>query len=132
MNKLFLILPFLLAFSATVNAQQVEKLFDKYMEDVRFQYIYDGSDVDKKRGEWTNNGQKMLSVNTSKGNLVKTFLDEVNGAIKSDKYKHTSYVRNGTNRVSNYIKQTANKKDELTLIQNGDSYIMFIWESYSK
>lgn len=44
MKKLFSIMLITLAFSAAASAQQVEKLFDKYMEDVRFQYIYDGSD----------------------------------------------------------------------------------------
>lgn len=132
MKKLFSIMLITLAFSAAASAQQVEKLFDKYMEDVRFQYIYDGSDIDKVKGQWKNNGQKMLTLNAAKDNLVKTFSDEVSAAIKADGYKNTTLVRNGTNKVLNYIKETGNKKDELTLIQNGNTHIMFIWESYSK
>ncbi len=132
MKKLFSIMLITLAFSAAASAQQVEKLFDKYMEDVRFQYIYDGSDIDKKEGKWINKGQRMLTLNAAKVDLVKSFSDEVNAAIKNDDYKHTTFVRNGTNRVSSYIKETANKKDELTVIQNNETHIMFIWESYSK
>ncbi|OJV82691.1 MAG: hypothetical protein BGO34_17385 [Bacteroidia bacterium 44-10] len=132
MKKLFSIMLITLAFSAAASAQQVEKLFDKYMEDVRFQYIYDGSDIDKKEGKWINKGQKMLTLNRAETGLVKSFSDEVNAAIKTDGYKQTTFVRNGTNRVSNYEKETVNKKDELTVIQNNETHIMFIWESYSK
>ncbi len=132
MKKLFSIMLITLAFSAAASAQQVEKLFDKYMEDVRFQYIYDGSDIDKKEGKWINKGQKMLTLNRAETSLVKSFSDEVNAAIKTDGYKQTTFVRNGTNRVSNYEKETVNKKDELTVIQNNETHIMFIWESYSK
>lgn len=132
MKKLFSVMLITMAFSAVASAQQVEKLFDKYMEDIRFQYIYDGSDIDKKEGKWINNGQKMLTLNAAKGDLVKSFSEEVNAAIKADGYKHTTFVRNGTNRVSNYIKETANKKEELTVIQNNETHIMFIWEAYSK
>ena len=132
MKKLFSIMLITLAFSAAASAQQVEKLFDKYMEDVRFQYIYDGSDIDKKEGKWINKGQKMLTLNRAEAGLVKLFSDEVNAAIKTDGYKQTTFVRNGTNRVSNYEKETVSKKDELTVIQNNETHIMFIWESYSK
>ncbi|WP_352422191.1 hypothetical protein [Proteiniphilum sp.] len=132
MKKLFSIMLITLAFSAAASAQQVEKLFDKYMEDVRFQYIYDGSDIDKKEGKWINKGQKMLTLSRAETGLVKSFSDEVNAAIKTDGYKQTTFVRNGTNRVSNYEKETVNKKDELTVIQNNETHIMFIWESYSK
>lgn len=132
MKKLFSIMLITLAFSAAASAQQVEKLFDKYMEDVRFQYIYDGSDIDKKEGKWINKGQKMLTLNRAETSLVKSFSDEVNAAIKTDGYKQTTFVRNGTNRVSNYEKETPGKKDGLTVIQNNETHIMFIWESYSK
>lgn len=132
MKKLFSIMLVTLAFSAVASAQQVEKLFDKYMEDVRFQYIYDGSDMDKKEGKWINKGQRMLTLNAPKDDLVKSFSDEVTAAIQADGYKHTTFVRNGTNKVSNYIKETATSKEELTVIQNNNTHIMFIWESFSK
>jgi len=132
MKKLFSMMLITLAFSAAASAQQVEKLFDKYMEDVRFQYIYDGSDIDRKAGKWINKGQRMLTLNKAEAGLMKSFSDEVNTAIKTDGYKHTTFVRNGTNRVSSYIKETENRKDELTVIQNNETHIMFIWESYSK
>lgn len=132
MKKLFSIMLLTLAFSAAASAQQVERLFDKYMEDERFQYIYDGSDTDKVKGQWKNNGQKMLTLNAAQSNLMKSFSDEVTAAIKADGYKNTTLVRNGTNRVSSYIKETGNKKDEVTFIQNGDTNMMFIWESFSK
>jgi len=38
MKKLFSIMLIMLVFSAVASAQQVEKLFDKYMEDERFNY----------------------------------------------------------------------------------------------
>ncbi|WP_294082628.1 hypothetical protein [Proteiniphilum sp. UBA5384] len=132
MKKFFSMMLIALAFSAAASAQQVEKLFDKYMEDIRFQYIYDGSDIDKKEGKWINKGQKMLTLNKAEAGLVKTFSDEINAAIKTDGYKQTTFVRNGTNKVSNYIKETENRKEELTVIQNNETHIMFIWESYSK
>ena len=74
----------------------------------------------------------MLTLSRAETGLVKSFSDEVNAAIKTDGYKQTTFVRNGTNRVSNYEKETVNKKDELTVIQNNETHIMFIWESYSK
>jgi|AGTN01.3.fsa_nt_gi hypothetical protein len=133
MKKISVTMLLILAFIASASAQQIEKIFDKYMEDERFQYIYDGSDIDKvNRQGWKNNGEKMLMLNVAQKALMKTFSDEVDAAVKADGYKNTTFVRNGTNKVTSYIRQTPNKKDEVTFIQNGDTNITFIWESFSK
>ena len=40
MKKILSITLMMLAFAAGTSAQQLEKLFEKYMEDERFNYVY--------------------------------------------------------------------------------------------
>ena len=121
------------ALIGSAAAQQIEKIFDKYMEDERFQYIYDGSDADEVNEKGLkNNGQKMLMLNAADAGLMKSFFSEVQEAVKAEGYKTTTYVRHSTNKVQGYTKETAGRKDEVTLIQNGNENVMLIWESFTK
>lgn len=137
MKKLSFIMLLTLACVASASAQQIEIIFEKYMEDIRFRYIYDGSDINKvdKHG-LKNNGKKMLTLDgETEKSLIKTFQDEVDNAVKADNYKNTSYVRHDTNRVMKYVKETPDRKDEVTFIQNSDQdglNILLIWESFLK
>ncbi|MEN6589097.1 MAG: hypothetical protein ABFC30_05530 [Proteiniphilum sp.] len=133
MKKFTTTLLLVFALIGSAAAQQIEKIFDKYMEDERFQYIYDGSDADEVNEKGLkNNGQKMLMLNAADAGLMKSFFSEVQEAVKAEGYKTTTYVRHSTNKVQGYTKETAGRKDEVTLIQNGNENVMLIWESFTK
>lgn len=133
MKKLTTTMLLLLAFIGFASAQQIEKIFDKYMNDERFQYIYDGSNMDKVNEKGLkNNGQKMLMLNAADAGLIKSFSDEVQEAVKAEGYKTTTYVRHNQNKVQGYTKVTTVRKDEVTFIQNGNENVMLIWESFTK
>lgn len=133
MKKMTTTMLLIFAFIVSASAQQIEKIFDKYMEDERFQYIYDGSDADEVNEKGLkNNGQKMLMLNAADAGLMKSFFSEVQEAVKAEGYKTTTYVRHSTNKVQGYTKETAGRKDEVTLIQNGNENVMLIWESFTK
>lgn len=133
MKKMTATMLLIVAFIGTAAAQQIEKIFDKYMEDERFQYIYDGSDTGEvNENGLKNNGQRMLMLNAADAGLIKSFSDEVLEAVKADGYKNSTYVRYRTNKVQGYTKVTAARKDEVTLIQNGNENVMLIWETYTK
>lgn len=132
------------AFAATISAQQIEKIFDKYQEDERFQYVYKkGSNStsfnnlnfgDVFDGERTGKmiNKKMLILNTKEVNFEKSFTNEVDNALKSDKYENISYVRNGKNRVSEYYRETSRGIDKVQFIDNGSNNILLVWRSYEK
>ncbi|MDR2816330.1 MAG: hypothetical protein LBB62_06470 [Proteiniphilum sp.] len=143
MRKLFSIMLITLVFSAAASAQQVEKLFDKYMEDERFNYIYkkgsDGSplngiglevlkpDIFKNKDK-----EKMLILNSSNESFQKSFLTEVDKALETDKFENTSYVRNGKNsRISEYVRKSSNTLEEVQLIKNSGGNIVLKWEIYT-
>lgn len=133
MKKMVTTMLLILTFIMSASAQQIEKIFDKYMEDERFQYIYDGSDMDEVNEKGLkNNGQKMLMLNGSDADLIKSFSEEVQKAVKAEGFKTTTFVRHSTNKVQGYTKETAVRKDEVTFIQNGNENVMLIWESFTK
>lgn len=124
MKKLFSIGLLVLAFSASVSAQQIEKLFERYMEDERFTYIY-------RKGD--SNSERMLILNNSTDSFLKSFTLEIDKALKADKFEHTSYVRNGkSNRVSEYVRKSAGTKEEVKLINNDNTNFVLKWEYHPK
>ncbi len=133
MKKFTTTLLLVFALIGSAAAQQIEKIFDKYMDDERFQYIYDGSNMDEVNEKGLkNNGQKMLMLNVADAGLMKTFSGEVQEAVKAEGYKTTTYVRHSTNKIQGYTKETTGRKDEVTFIQNGNENVMLIWESFTK
>ena len=150
MKKLFSIMLITLAFSAAASAQQVEKLFDKYMEDERFNYIYrkgsagsilNRTDLENLKTDAFNiqfksdrskESEKMLILNSTNENLQKSFLAEVDKALETDKFENTSYVRNGKdNRVSEYVRKSSSTLEEVQLIKNSNGNIVLKWEIYT-
>lgn len=141
MKKVFTLTALLLAFSAIASAQNIEKLFDKYQDDERFQYIYqkkvgkfealedfdDGFDGHK---GMVSDGKKMLVLNTT-DSFAENFTKEVINAIKADKCEDISLVRNGKNRVEKYYRTTSKGVDKISFIRNAGN-ITLIWYSYVK
>lgn len=131
MKKILSILFLATVFVAGASAQQLEKLFDKYMEDERFNYVYqkkasmmdrlnDAGNVDV----WvfdkstTSLGRQMLTLNSADKSLDESFTREVENALKADKYEQVSIVRNGKNRVETYEKNTDKGIAKVSLIKN--------------
>jgi len=145
MKKIFTLAAMLLIVAAA-SAQNVEKLFDKYQEDERFQYIYQknsnrsGSlnslgDLDNdltlpnKRLNLKSAGKKMLMLNSKDESLTDQFTKEALNAIKSDKYENTSVMRIGKNRTEKYSLETSKGLEEITF-NHSPGNIMLIWYSF--
>lgn len=143
MKRLFSIVLITLAFSAAASAQQIEKIFDKYMEDERFTYIYrkgrtNNADLENvitsalNASKRNKESEKMLVLNSAEESFLRSFLAEVDKALETDKFENTSYVRNGKdNRVSEYIRKSSGKLDEVHVIRNSGGNTVLKWETYS-
>lgn len=140
MKKLLSIILMMLAFSAVASAQQIEKLFDKYMEDERFNYIYQMKQGKLERYEdfgkaydehlkMESDGKRMLTLNSKDEALAGQFTREVDNALKADKYENTSLVRNGKNRVEEYYRKSNKGVDKISFIKNPGN-IIIVWNAY--
>lgn len=132
MKKILSILSLATLFVAAASAQQLEKLFEKYMEDERFNYIYQKKanlmdrindhagdiDVFVMEKSSTSLGRQMLTLNSADKSLGDSFTREVDNALKADKYEQISIVRKGKNRVETYEKTTGKGKARVSFIKN--------------
>ena len=142
MKKILTVMIMVLAFVATVSAQHLEKLFDKYMEDERFNYLYqkranmvdrmtdfgnlESLGIDK---SYTSTGRQMLTLNAPDKSLDDSFTREVEDALKADKYEQVSIVRNGKNRVESYERKNDKGFSKVSFIKNPGN-IMVTLNSY--
>ncbi len=126
-----------LAFVTTLSAQQLEKLFDKYMEDERFNYVYQkkASMMDKFADlgnmetwgtdkSYTSTGRQMISLNSTEKSLGESFAQEVKNALQADKYEEVSIVRNGKNRVETYERKSDKGLSKVSFIKNPGSIMV--------
>ncbi len=147
MKKILSILFLVTFFVAGASAQQLERLFDKYMEDERFNYVYQKkastfdrlSDI-RDTGNWdvlaldkstTSLGRQMLTLSSTDKSLDEGFTREVENALKADKYEQVSIVRNGKNRVETYEKPTNEGVAKVSFIKNPGN-IMLTLNLYAK
>lgn len=141
MKKTVSILAIFLIIAAAASAQSIEKLFDKYQDDERFQYIYqkkagqfdaleDMNEGFNEHQKMNSNGKKMLVLNGDDESFADKFTKEIQKAIQSDKYENTSLVRTGKNRVEKYFLKT--KKGDINKISfiRNPGNITLIWYSY--
>lgn len=137
MKKILSIAMLVFAFAAAASAQQIEKLFDKYMEDERFNYIFQkragimdrmgdmgNVDVYVLNQSRTSLGRQMLTLNASDKSLEEQFTKEVDNALKADKYEQISIVRNGKNRVETYEKTTDKGISRVSFIKNPGNIVL--------
>jgi len=143
MKKNLSIMFVMLAFASTISAQQLEKLFDKYMEDERFNYVYQKkANMMDRLNDLTNieawelgkspisTGRQMLTLNSTDKSLDESFTREVENALKADKYEQVSIVRNGKNRVETYEKNSDKGTSKVSFIKNPEN-IMVTLNSYA-
>lgn len=133
MKKILSILFLATFFVAGASAQQIEKLFDKYMEDERFNYVYQkkASAMDRLSDDMlifnksiTSLGRQMLTLNSADKSLDDSFTREVENALKADKYEQVSIVRNGKNRVETYEKATNEGIAKVSFIKNPGNIVL--------
>lgn len=131
MKKILTIMFMVLAFGTTLSAQQLEKLFDKYMEDERFKYVFQKRanmmdrtpDLGNMEGlitekSFVSSSRQMLTLNSTDLVLDENFTREIEQALKSDKYEQVSIVRNGKNRVETYEKRNDKEMLKVSFIKN--------------
>lgn len=138
MKKFLSILFLATVFVATTSAQQLEKLFDKYMEDERFTYVYQkksntwdrindmGGNIDAMVFDKTaiSLGRQMLTLKSADKSLEESFTREVKNALKADKYEQVSIVRNRKNRVETYEKNTPAGIAKVSFIKNPGNIVV--------
>ena len=74
----------------------------------------------------------MLVLNAANESFQRDFLAEVDKALETDKFENTSYVRNGkANRVSEYLRKSSGKLEEVQVIKNSGGNIVLKWETYT-
>lgn len=143
MKKIISLMFVMLAFATTISAQQLEKLFDKYMEDERFNYVFQKkanmmdrlNDLESIEA-WElgkssiSTGRQMLTLNSTDKSLDESFTREVENALKADKYEQVSIVRNGKNRVETYEKNSDKGTSKVSFIKNPGN-IMVTLNSYA-
>jgi len=143
MKKIVSLMFVMLAFATTISAQQLEKLFDKYMEDERFNYVFQKkanmmdrlNDLESIEA-WElgkssiSTGRQMLTLNSTDKSLDESFTREVENALKADKYEQVSIVRNGKNRVETYEKNSDKGTSKVSFIKNPGN-IMVTLNSYA-
>ncbi len=144
MKKIISTLFLATVFVAGTSAQQLERLFEKYMEDERFNYVYqkranvmDRLDDTGNINVWIfeksagNIGRQMLTLNSTDKSLQDSFTREVDNALKADGYEQVSIVRNGKNRVDSYEKVTNEGTAKVSFIKNPGN-IMVTLNLYSQ
>lgn len=136
MKKILSIAMLVFAFAAAASAQQIEKLLHKYMEDERFNYIFQkragimdrmsdmNMDVYVLNQSRTSLGRQMLTLSASDKSLEEQFTKEVDNALKADKYEQISIVRNGKNRVETYEKTTDKGISRVSFIKNPGNIVL--------
>lgn len=138
MKKILSILFLATVFVTAISAQQLERLFDKYMEDERFNYVYQkrasamdrlsdmGSNIDVMvlNKSSISLGRWMLTLNSADKSLDESFTREVENALKADKYEQVSIVRNGKNRVETYEKATNEGVAKVSFIKNPGNIVL--------
>lgn len=145
MKKLLIILTFSFAAVVSLSAQNVQKLFQKYMDDERFEYIFrKGSNIgedfkDKNVGDeykynflsvMEETSKEMLMLESQNSSFVAHFLKELNDAIDKDNYEMVSKVRQKKNSVGTYFQRDTKKSNKVVIIKDGNKRITIIWKRY--
>jgi hypothetical protein len=126
----------------TANAQNLQKLFDKYGNDERFSYVsvgkgamnmatmFGGMKGKEKDMIGKMNGVKILSLESgSDERLIKNVLDDLDKIIASGNFESLAEVRDKGERVNIYVQSTGKDSSEMLIVTRDKNELNLIWIS---
>lgn len=140
MKKTILLFVTLLITAVTIQAQSLEKFFDKYADDEQFQYVSInkgminlGSIVGSvSKSDQKNlskmNGLKILTLEAaSESAIMKNVLREINLIVTNGKFESAVEVRDKGERVNIYYRVTGNDNADMLIITKEQNEFNCIW-----
>lgn len=141
MKKLITLTLLLVIGIAGVQAQSIQKLFDKYMEDERFSYVSVGQgamnmaaafipkDDGKAKGAISKmTGVKILSLeNGSDEKLIKSVMNDLDRIIKKENFEALAETRSKGERMNIYFQTTGKDNSEMLIVTQEEGEMNIIW-----
>lgn len=140
MNKIMTLVVSLFMLAATTQAQTLQKFFDKYGDDERFEYVsiskgimnmasvFGGLAKDEKKMMSKMQGLKILTLEeSSESPLMKTVLKELNQIIEDGNFETAVEVREKGERVNILYRIAGADNADLLIITKEKSEFSCIW-----
>lgn len=140
MKKILTLVVSLILLSATTQAQSLQKFFDKYGDDERFQYVsiskglmnmasvFGGLAKDDKKMMAKMQGLKILTLEENTESVfAKSVLKELFQIIDNGKFETAVEVRDKAERVHIYYRITGTDDADMLLVTKGKSEFSCIW-----
>ena len=140
MKKTILLLVTLLFTAITIQAQSLQKFFDKYADDERFQYvsinkgmvnlgsIVGGVSKSDQKNLSKLNGLKILTLEAaSESAIMKNIIREIEQIVSNGKFESAVEVRDKGERVNIYYRVTGNDNADMLIITKDLNEFNCIW-----
>ncbi len=140
MKKMITLVATLVLFVAMTQAQTLEKFFNKYGDDERFEYVSVGKGMmnlagalggiakDDKELMSKMRSLKILSLEgESYAGLIKTVIDDIDQIVSRGNFESAVEVRDKGERVNIYYRVTGNDNADMLIITKEKSEMSIIW-----
>lgn len=142
MKKLITLIAVLFSIISVNQAQSLEKLFDRYSNDERFEYVSVGKgmmNMGSLMGGVAKNDKELMSKmknlkiltleSDANSNLMKSVLNELDQIIKSGGFETAVEVRDKGERVNIYYRVSEKDNADLLIITKEKGEFSLIWIS---
>jgi len=142
MKKMLTLVAVMLFVAATIQAQTLEKLFDKYADDERFEYVSIGNGMMNMASAFGGIGKndkammakmKGIKILTLKANtesvLMKSLERDLKEVIEIGNFESAVEARDKGERVNIYYQFTGKDKSEMLIVTKEKSEFSLIWIS---
>jgi hypothetical protein len=140
MKKTILLLVSLLFTAITIQAQSLQKFYDKYADDERFQYvsinrgminlgsIVSGISKSDQKNLSKLNGLKILTLEAaSESVIMRNTIREIEQIVSNGKFESAVEVRDKGERVNIYYRVTGNDNADMLIITKEQNEFNCIW-----
>lgn len=140
MKKTILLLVSLLFTAITIQAQSLQKFYDKYADDERFQYvsinrgminlgsIVSGISKSDQKNLSKLNGLKILTLEAaSESVIMRNTIREIEQIVSNGKFESAVEVRDKGERVNIYYRVTCNDNADMLIITKEQNEFNCIW-----
>ncbi|MEA4985536.1 hypothetical protein SDC9_44405 [bioreactor metagenome] len=140
MKKTILLLVSLLFTAITIQAQSLQKFYDKYADDERFQYvsinrgminlgsIVSGISKSDQKNLSKLNGLKILTLEAaSESAIMRNTIREIEQIVSNGKFESAVEVRDKGERVNIYYRVTGNDNADMLIITKEQNEFNCIW-----
>jgi len=140
MKKMITIVVTLLLLSAATQAQTLQKFYDKYGDDERFQYVsvnkgmmnmasvFGGLAKDEKKMMQKMNGLKILSLDAdAESQIMKSVVREMDQIVNSGEFESAVEARDKGERVNIYYRVSGSNNADMLIITREKTGFNCIW-----